>query len=98
MYRSECEAMKIVSLTEARNQLLQLAEEIKKDPALIVKVVKRGTGVLTLMSADLHDSLVETLEVLAEEDTAAKLRRALKEIEQGKGIPWKKAKRRLGLK
>ena len=90
--------MKTVSLTEARNRLLQLAEEIKKNPALIVKVVKHGSGVLTLMSSDLHDSLVETLEVLAEEDTSAKLRRALQEIQQGKGIPWKKAKRRLGIK
>jgi PHD/YefM family antitoxin component YafN of YafNO toxin-antitoxin module len=87
--------MKTVSLTEARNRLLQLAEEIKKDPALIVKVVNRGSAVLTLMSSELHDSLVETLEVLAEEDTSAKLRRALQEIHQRKGIPWKRAKRRL---
>ena len=90
--------MKTISLTQARNQLLQLAEEIKKNPGLIVKVVKRGDGVLTLMSSELHDSLVETLEVLAEEDTSVMLRLALKEIEQGKGISWKKAKRRLGLK
>ena len=90
--------MKTISLTQARNQLLKLAEEIDRNPGLIVKVVKRGNEIMTLMSSELHESLVETLEVLAEEDTAVKLRLALKEIQKGKGIPWKKAKRSLGVK
>jgi PHD/YefM family antitoxin component YafN of YafNO toxin-antitoxin module len=90
--------MKTISLTQARNQLLQLAEEIDRNPALIVKVVKRGSGIMTLMSTELHESLVETLEVLSEENTAAKLRLALKEIQEGRGIPWKEARKRLRVK
>lgn len=89
--------MKTVTLTEARNQLLRLANEIGRKPATVVNVVKRGKHVMTLMSSELYESLVETLEILGEESTVTKLRRALKEIEEEKGIPWREAKKKLGL-
>lgn len=91
------DAMKTITLTEARNQLLKLAEEMEKNPDALVEVVKRGRHIMTLMSAELYQSLVETLDVLADEATSRKLRRALKELEQGKGIPWNVAKKRLGI-
>jgi len=89
--------MKNLSLTNARNQLLTLAQEIEDDPSTIVGVQKRGRPVLKLISAELYESLVETLEILGDESQAARLRQALREIEKGRGIPWKTAKRRLGL-
>jgi PHD/YefM family antitoxin component YafN of YafNO toxin-antitoxin module len=49
------------------------------------------------MSADLYEALVETLEVLSNEKAASKLRQSMKEIDAGQGIPWAKAKKRLGL-
>ncbi len=37
--------MKTLSLTEARNNLLRLAEEIERDPSVVVEVrVPGGTG------------------------------------------------------
>jgi prevent-host-death family protein len=89
--------MKSMTLTEARNNLLAVAETIERQPGTVVGVLKRGKPVMTLMSADLYESLVETLEILSEETASAKLRSALKEIAGGKGIPWDKAKRRLGI-
>jgi prevent-host-death family protein len=89
--------MKTITLTEARNQLLKLANDIEKNPGTVVEVVKRGRPVLTLMSSELYESIVETLEVLRDPPTTTKLRQALREIEQGKGIPWETAKERLGL-
>ena len=89
--------MKTITLAEARNQLLKLADEMEKNPDAVVEVVKRGRHIMTLMSAELYESLVETLDVLADDAAARKLRRALREIEQGKGIPWKTAKKRLGI-
>jgi len=86
-----------VSLTEARNGLLRLADEIQRDPSLVVEVQKRGKRVLALVSTDLYDRLLETLDVLADESTSTALRRALREIAKGKGIPWKAARKRLGL-
>ena len=89
--------MKTITLAEARNQLLKLADEMEKNPDAVVEVVKRGRHIMTLMSAELYELLVETLDVLANDAAARKLRRALREIEQGKGIPWKTAKKRLGI-
>ena len=89
--------MKTLSLTNARNRLLSLAQEIEDDPGTIVGVQKRGKPVLTLISAELYEALVETLEILGDESQAARLRQALRELEKGRGIPWKTAKRRLGL-
>lgn len=89
--------MKDVSLTDARNNLLRLAEDLQRNPSKVVEVVKRGKPVLALMSAELYEALVETLEILGEESALKKLRQALREIEEGRGISWGAAKKRLGL-
>lgn len=89
--------MRNVTLTEARNNLLRLAQEIERDPSSVVEVFKRGKRVMALVSAELYEGLLETLDILSDETSAAELRRALREIEKGRGIPWKTAKRRLGL-
>jgi PHD/YefM family antitoxin component YafN of YafNO toxin-antitoxin module len=84
-------------LTEARNQLLKVAGEMERHPDHVVEVVKRGKKVMTLLSAEVYDAFVETLEIVADEDAFAKLRRAVKEIETGKGISWSEAREELGL-
>jgi len=89
--------MKNMTLTEARSRLLRLAQEIEDHPDTVVEVRKRGKPVLALLSAEFYESLIETLEVLGDDSQAARLRQALHEIEKGQGIPWKTAKRRLGL-
>ena len=90
--------MKSMTLTEARNSLLDLAKKMERDPALVVEVVKRGRRVMTMMPAHVYESIQETLEVLADEEGAPRLRRAIREIERGEGIPWEEAKRRLDRK
>ena len=87
--------MRSLTLTEARNQLLRIAAEIEQEPDVIIDVVKRGKRIMTLMSADLYESLIETLEVLNDESTSTRLRQALEEIRKGKAIPWVEAKKKL---
>jgi len=41
--------MKTMTLTEARNQLLKVAEEMERRPDQVVEVVKRGNKVMTLI-------------------------------------------------
>ena len=83
--------METMTLTQARNQLLKVAEEMERRPDKVVEVVKSGKKVMTLLSAEVYESIVETLEVIADEKTFAKLRRAVKEIEAGKGVSWSDA-------
>lgn len=89
--------MKNVSLTEARNDLLRLAGELEEHPRTVVEISKRGKPVLTLLSVEMYEALVETLDLLRDETMTEKLRRALREVDQGKAIPWEQAKKRLGI-
>jgi prevent-host-death family protein len=86
-----------VSLTEARNRLLRIADEIERDPDAIVRVTRRGHPVLALISARRLDALLETLEILADATTLRRLHRARAEVSAGRTIPWSKARRELGL-
>lgn len=86
--------MKTMTLTQARNQLLKVAEEMERRPDQVVQVLKRGKKVMTLLSAEVYDAIVETLEVVADQPAYAKLRRAVKEIEAGKGTSWSAARGR----
>jgi PHD/YefM family antitoxin component YafN of YafNO toxin-antitoxin module len=92
------QSMKTMTLTEARNQLLKVADEMQRRPDEVVEVMKRGKRVMTLLSAEVYAAIIETLEVVADEKAFAKLRRAMTEIEEGKGLPWSTARRKLGLR
>ncbi|MEW6501549.1 MAG: hypothetical protein ACOY8P_11855 [Thermodesulfobacteriota bacterium] len=46
-----------------------------------------------MKARDLRISLQETLEVLGDQNLMAQLRQSIKEMEEGKAIPWEEAKR-----
>jgi len=82
-------------IIQARNALTSLPEQLGQDGA--VAITRRGKPVMAVMSWDLYESIIETLEILGDEDMMAALRRGLREVAQGKTIPWEQAKRDLGL-
>ncbi len=89
---------KTLTITEARSQLLELAERLNRPPATeAVTVTKRGKPVLALLPHEFYESLVETLEILGDEALMQSLRQSLKEARAGKTISWEKAKRDMGL-
>jgi PHD/YefM family antitoxin component YafN of YafNO toxin-antitoxin module len=71
---------------------LDLADRFERSPLEAVQVTKRGRRVMTLLPAELWDAMVETLEVLSEPDSAVALRKALTELDEGKAVPWTKAR------
>ena len=85
-----------IPITEARYKLTSLPKRLAKKPGTVV-ITKRGKPVLAILSWDLYESLIETLEILEDKDLMAVLRKGVAEVEAGKGIPWEKAKSRLGL-
>lgn len=88
---------KTLSITQVRSQLLGLADALNRPSATgSVAVTKRGRPVLALLPWELYESLVETLEILGDEDLMKALRRSLKEARAGKTIPFAKVKRELG--
>jgi len=84
-------------IAEARRRLTSLAGELEKRPKLgAVAVTRRGKPVLALLSWDLYESIMETMEILSDPEMLAAFRQGVREMNEGKGIPWEKAKRRLG--
>jgi len=85
-------------IIEARNKLTTLPEEFEREPEIgAVAVTRRGKPVLALMSWEMYESLIETMEILGDEKTMAAFRQGVKEMQEGKGIPWEEVKRKLRL-
>ncbi|MCX5794803.1 MAG: type II toxin-antitoxin system Phd/YefM family antitoxin [Elusimicrobia bacterium] len=89
--------MTTLSVTEARAQLLSLARDLGVKHGEGVEVTLRGKPVLAILPFELYEALMETMEVLSDPGQAELLRKSLRELRQGKAIPWEKAKKGLGL-
>ncbi len=85
-------------IIEARSNLTKIADKLEKHPENgVVAVTRRGKPVLALINWDLYESVMETLEITQDEELMSQLAQGIKEMEQGKGIPWEIAKKNLGL-
>ena len=85
-------------IIEARKRLTSLPEEFEKEPETeAVAVTRRGRPVLALMSWDVYESIVETLEIMGDSGLMADLRRGIREAEEGRTIPWERVKKDLDL-
>lgn len=88
----------ILTITQARAKLLLIPKKLAKNETnKSLTITRRGKPVLAIVEWDLYESLLETLEVMADPGLLAILRRSIKEAKAGKTIPWNTAKRRLGL-
>jgi len=88
--------LKDIPITEARNELTTLPERLAKEPGAVA-VTRRGKPVLAIMPWELYEAIVETLEIMGDEELMDALRQSIKEAEEGKAIPWDQAKRELSL-
>ena len=86
-------AMTTLSVTAARMKLLSLARGLGET----VEVTHRGKPVLAILPFELYEALMETMEVLSDPAQTELLRKSLKELRQGKAVPWEQAKKGLGL-
>ncbi len=83
-------------MVEARNRLSNLPEEFAQSPEMgAVAITRRGKPVLAVMSWELYESLIETMEIMSDPELMATLRKSIREIEEGKGIPWEIAREEL---
>ena len=85
-----------LSISEARTQLTRLAGRLNARQEA-VEVTSRGKPVLAILPWDLYESMVETMEIMADKDLMEQVRRGIKEYKAGNGIPLEEAKRRLCL-
>ena len=75
---------KTLGVTEARDQLMKLADEMTDASAEAVTITKHGKPVLAVLPYTLYESLLETLSILGDPDTAEALQRSLADISAGR--------------
>ena len=85
---------KQIPIIKARDRLTSLPEELAEEPGAIA-VTRRGEPVLAILPWDLYESIMETLEILSDEELMAALRQSIKEASEGKTIPWDRAREEL---
>jgi len=83
-------------IIKARDRLTTLPEELAEEPGAIA-VTRRGEPVLAILPWDLYESIVETLEILGDEELMAALRQSIKEVSEGQAVSWDRAKQELNL-
>jgi antitoxin YefM len=75
--------LKDIPITEARHEITSLPERLAKSPGAVA-VTRRGKPVLAIMPWDFYESIVETLEILGDQDLMAALRQGIRDIEADK--------------
>jgi prevent-host-death family protein len=92
----------IYSISEIREAITRLPEQFEDDTD-VVTVTRHGKPIMTILPASTYetlvetiDSLLETLEVLQDEELMAAFRRGVQDAAEGRVIPWEEVKKEMG--
>jgi PHD/YefM family antitoxin component YafN of YafNO toxin-antitoxin module len=88
--------MREITISEARQTLTGLPELLDKNPGAVA-VTRRGKPVLAVLPWDLYESILETMEILGDEEMMAAIRQGLEDIKAGRVYEWEDVKRELKL-
>ncbi len=80
-----------VGISNARSRLTRLPEEVSGKNS-VMRITSNRQPVLALLSWELFDAMVETLELLADTELMAMLAKSEDEMQKGKAISWEDAK------
>jgi prevent-host-death family protein len=86
--------MHAMSITEARKEFLDLPEMVQDEP---VFVTRHGRLVMTLMSMEQFEGMMETIEILSDQAFARRLGNSIEQAKAGKTVSLDEAAARLGL-
>lgn len=81
--------MKSIKATEAKKHLLELLREADESFERYC-ITRNGEPKAILMSVDDYEGWLETLAILSDKKAVAEIRKARKELDAGKGIPFEK--------
>ena len=81
-----------ISMKELRPELPRVIEQIDSKLDRYV-ITKRGKPVVVMISIDDYESLVETLDILADPQAMAGIRKGEEDIRKGKTRSWQEVKR-----
>ncbi len=87
--------MQTIPITEARNKFMKLPDQAAKDQ--IIAVTRRNREVMAVMSWEMYEGLLETLEVLSDRELMNNLKKGVKDVKAGRTHSLSEAYERLGL-
>ena len=87
--------MEKIPITKARNRFMKLPDEAAKHEVLAV--TRRNEEVMAVMSWELYEGLLETLEIVSDDTLMKQLRKGLDDVKAGRTHSLREAYERLGL-
>jgi prevent-host-death family protein len=87
---------KVVPFTEARSRLSELLDEVSARHEHVV-LTRNGRPAAVVLSSEEYEALVETLEVLEDDETLGALRESEADVREGRLYPVDEVRRELGL-
>ena len=84
-----------LTITKAREALLDLPERLAKASDKTVSITRHGRPVLAVLPWELYESIIETLEVLGDPQATAALRSSLEDIRKGRLVSHEVALKRI---
>ena len=82
-----------ITLTEASQQLPELAKTLPSEPIVITQA---GKPAIVAMSYEHFSSLMETLDILSDQEFVNELQLGIKQVNKGETIPLEQALKELG--
>jgi len=92
-----------LSISEAQREITRLPDQFEDEPEAVT-VTRYGKPVMAILPFKTYktlletiDSLLETIEILQDDELMATFRQSVKELQNGELVDWENVKRELGL-
>jgi antitoxin YefM len=79
------EISKYIPITKAKNDLLELIRQVESVDESVA-VTKNGIPAAVILSMEKYAGLIETIEILSDEDTAKSLRTSIRQARKGRWL------------
>lgn len=93
----------IYSISEIREAITRLPEQFEEEDIQSVTVTRHGKPVMVILPHERYqqlletiDSLLETLEIVQDEELMTAFRQGMKDVEAGRVKPWEQVKKEHG--
>ena len=81
--------MKLLTVSEAKKRFLEIVRDADESFEQYC-ITRNGVPKVIIMSTDDYESWLETFEILCDKESIKEIKRARKELNAGKGIPFEK--------
>ena len=95
MVIDESIGMEGIPITAARGMLARLPEKLTEEKRAVA-LTKRGKPVLVVIPWELYESIVETMEIMEDEEMMGGIREGIKDMREGNLISHEELAARLG--